>query len=199
MIASISERLSAHERRTLLRGMAIVVSLFALSSGLPRYRAWRAATLADAEREMSARARVEASVIRFSRTSLMLSRAKSKLASLDSILLPGASTSEARTTLASAISEAAEGAEAQLGSIQVRTDSTPHARLSRIGARASVTGDIESLALFLESLEAGPPALAVREWSISGGTPSVASTQPLMLRMDVVVEGIARTPGKRPF
>ena len=185
--------ISARNRRTLGIGAAIIASMVGMSLGVPRYRDWRAGALTDAARETAALARVEASIARLTRTTAALTSARRELSVLDSLLLPGTSVSAAGTALAAAISEAAEGAEAQLGSIQVRRDSTGRTRLTRIAARASVSGDVESLALFLESLEAGPPLLAVREWSISGGSPTIAATQPMALRMDVLVEGIART------
>lgn len=192
MIGDISSR----DGRTLGIGAAIIASMVGLSLGVPRYLSWRAAALTDAARETAALARVEASIARFTRTTTAFASARQSLSVLDSLLLPGASVSAAGTALAAAISEAAEGAEAQLGSIQVRRDSTGRTRLTRIAARASVSGDVESLALFLESLEAGPPLLAVREWSISGGSPTIAATQPMALRLDVLVEGIARTSSR---
>lgn len=193
----MTDGLSPGDRRTLILGAAIIGSMIILAVGVPRYGAWRASAFGDAEREAASLARLEASVARFNRTARSLSTAQGEMVTLDSLLLPGTSLSAAGTALAAAISEAAEGAEAQLGSIQVRRDSTSRAELTRIGARASVIGDVESLALFLESLEASPPVLAVREWSISGGSPGVAPTQRVSLRMEVLVEGLARVADQR--
>lgn len=186
---------SPRDRLTLVVGAAIIVSLMSASIGVPRYRAWRTAALGAATRETELLAQVEGSVARFNGTSALLAKARGELGVLDSLLLPG-STAAAGTSLAAAISDAAEGAEAQLGSIQVRQDSTRGRRLSRVAARATLSGDSESLALFLQSLEAGFPLLAVREWSISGSSTSIAPSQHAVLRMEVLVEGLARTPSE---
>lgn len=186
------ESVLVRDRRTLTIGAVIIATMFALSRGVPRYRTWRAVALMNVEHETAALAHLEASAARVDRTAGALAKTQSGLTALDSLLLSGTSASSVATSLTAAISEAAEGAEVQLGSIQVHRDSAARTKLAHVTARATVSGDIGGLALFLESLEVGPPMLAVREWSISGGSETIATNQRAVLRLDVVVEGLGR-------
>jgi hypothetical protein len=186
--------LSPGDRRALSTGAIAIMAFILIGAGVPRYLAWRTAAFTNAEQAASALARVRRSVVRYPRTTAALLQVRQRLALLDSLVLVDSSAATAGTSLADAISEAAEGAGVTLGSIQIKRDTLTRSRLRRIAARATVSGDVEAIALFLESLEGGTQLLAVREWSINGGSTTAASGQPELLRMDVLLEGIARPP-----
>jgi Tfp pilus assembly protein PilO len=177
----------------LILGVVTIITMLAVAVVLPHYRDWSTTAMARGEQEVTRLTRARHAIRYHQRTSAALREIQRRLAVLDSTALPGSSASAASTALSDAISEAAEGSGATLGSVQFRRDSaTSLHTLTRIGARASVTGDIEAIALFLESLEAGPRLIAVREWGISAASTGQMPGQPETLRLDVLVEGVAK-------
>ena len=194
----MAEALSSRDRRALLVGAVTIGSVVLMALGYPRYRAWRSVAMDGASIATAELALAERSVAGFTGTSAALANARSQRGMLDTLLLTGGSAAGAAAALSNAISDAAESAEADLGSVTVQQDSTKRSVLTHFRARASLSGDVGTIAAFLDALEAGPPLVAVREWAISAGAASTVAGQPETLRMDVLVEGIwnagTRTP-----
>jgi hypothetical protein len=81
--------------------------------------------------------------------------------------------------------------------LQPARDSAPP--FAHVAARASVSGDLESIALFIQGLEAGPQLLAVRELSITQPETAVPPNRRETLRVELTVEGLyERAGGVRP-
>jgi len=112
----------------------------------------------------------------------------------DSATLDAGSATRASAMLAALVRDASDAAEARVGALQLRTDSVSSGLLARVSVRASVSGDLESLALFIEGLEAGPELLAIRELSIMQPEPGLLSPRAETLRGEVLVEGVFRAP-----
>jgi hypothetical protein len=116
---------------------------------------------------------------------------------MDSTILSGDTPVLAGASLAELMSDLADATKAQVGNVQMRTDSLARGIFVPVQVQASVTGDLSAVMRFLSKLEAGPKLLAVRELRISvQGDPSAAQGGREQLRADVVVEGLGR--GRNP-
>jgi hypothetical protein len=111
-------------------------------------------------------------------------------------LLDGSSTAAASATLASLISGAAATADAKLGAVHARVDTSRRAgsTFARVSARADLTADVRGLSRFLLALERGPTLLAIRELSVTQPEPGAGADRPEMLRVELVVDGLALAP-----
>jgi hypothetical protein len=196
--ASLASR--PRDRRALLIGMATIAAILGASRGVPAVTRWRqdhlgsnAQVIREAE---NARALVQALPVL--RDSLVARRVR--LAALDSAVLDGDSPDDAGAYLAELVSDAAQDSESQLGSVQIERADTMAAAskaLARVRLRASVTGDLERIALFLSIIEEGPPLVAMRELSIVQPEPTLPVTRLESLRAELVLEALAR-PQSRP-
>jgi len=186
--------LSAHDRRTLLRGVAAIAMLVLLGRIVPGTRDWASSRREDAERLHLESRRAEQSALDAPRTQILLQRARARLVGYDSATLDAGSATRASAMLAALVRDASDAAEARVGALQLRTDSVSSGLLARVSVRASVSGDLESLALFIEGLEAGPELLAIRELSIVQPEPGLLSPRAETLRGEVLVEGVFRAP-----
>jgi hypothetical protein len=193
-------RLSPRDRFALAFGAGVMLLLVALGRGMPALLGWTRDHRARATAAAAELARAEHSVRNLARTRRVLSQAESRLAAYDSALLAGHTPASAGAALAALLSEAASVSEAALGAVQLSADTAARSVLARASARASVSGDLESVALFLETLEEGPQLTAVRELSITPSQPFVAPGQREMLRLEITVEGLFRaaTQERRP-
>ncbi|MFL5605606.1 MAG: GspMb/PilO family protein, partial [Gemmatimonadaceae bacterium] len=124
----------------------------------------------------------------------LLAAARIRLAAYDTATLTASSPATAGAALAEIVSDAASDAEITLGSVQLRGDSISRTALTRVGARASVSGELNGIALFLETLEGVPELLAIRELSITQSGQAGAPGQRETLRADLLVEGVWRNP-----
>jgi hypothetical protein len=111
----------------------------------------------------------------------------------DSALVAEGAPSVASARLAEVLGDAASASEAQLGAVQLSADTAvARGALMKTRVRATVSGDLMSIALFLETIEAGPPLLAVRELTVTQPQLGVTAGQAERLQAEVVVEGLFR-------
>jgi hypothetical protein len=165
-----------------------------VSHGLDRSstaRASAALLVADVARE-------EASIRALPATRDSLVARRTRLAAIDSAILDADTPALSGAELAEVVSDAAESTKAQVGSVQVRTDSSARGNFAVAQVQASVTGDLAAVIGFLSNLESGQKLLALREVGIST-TADQSTTQPRrdVIRADVVIEGLARNPSSR--
>jgi hypothetical protein len=186
--------LSARDRRTLLRGGVAVVLLLFAGRVVPAVRRWSDDRRAIAELRQRENTRASRIAGDAAATRRLLAIARQRLVAYDSALLDAPTYTRASTTLAALVREAAEQTETRVGALELRADTTGTGPLARVSVRATVTGDLMSLALFIESLEAGPRLLAVRDLSIVQPEPSLPPERPETLQAEVLVEGVFRTP-----
>jgi len=187
--------LSQHHRRILMAGSSAMVLLGASRFG-PSTIDWYLSTRTSADSLIAAVAREEASIRALPMTRDSLVARKVRLASLDSAILEGKTPALAGATLSEVISDYAEESKAQVGNVQLRIDSAAAtAAFVKVGAHASVKGDLAAIVRFLARVESGPTLLAVRELEmISEGDPSASHNSTESLRADVMIEGLARNP-----
>lgn len=187
-------QISARDRRMLVRGVAAIAALVALGRVIPGIHGWASERRAAAESLRLESARVERSARDALLTRGLLHRARERLIAYDSATLDAGSHTRASAMLAALVRDAADASEAQLGPLQLHSDTSANSLLSRVSVRASVTGDLESFALFVEGLEAGPELLAIREFNIVQPDPGLSPDRPETLRGEVLVEAVFRTP-----
>jgi len=192
--ASLVRRLapSSRDRRALLLGVVVIGGGSGLSVGGPRFKAWESeqAARATAATNDATLATASAKSLPVYRDSLRVRRAR--LASLDSTLIEGNSPAEAGAALSSLVADLAESAEVRIASLQLRGDTTVSGGFSRVAVRVVGTSDITGLATLLHDIEAGSMLLAVREMIVSQPEPGAPASRPEMLRVDLVVETLAR-------
>jgi hypothetical protein len=117
-------------------------------------------------------------------------------------LIDGATTATAGATLASLLSGAAATADAKLGSVQVRADdsardSSGTRTFQRVAVRASLAADVRGLAKLLVALERGPTLLTIEELAVTQPEPGADGSRPEVLQIELVIAGLALTPGDR--
>jgi hypothetical protein len=187
-------QLSTQDRRMLAIGVVAMAVLVGGGRGVPVLLRWTRDRRASAASVVEATARAEASVRHSRETQALLGVARTRLAAYDSATLTGSSPATAGAALAEIVSDAASDAEITLGSVQLRGDSISRTALTRVAARASVSGDLNGIALFLETLEGVPELLAIRELSITQSGQAGVPGQPETLRAELLVEGVWRNP-----
>jgi hypothetical protein len=185
--------LAARDRRVLVLGAGAIAVMIAGVRGVPALRAWSTASVASAREVVSEADKAERSVRGGEGLRDSMRVRGARFLALAPALLDGSSSAAASATLASLISGAAATADAKLGAVHVRLDTARVSRsaFARVSARADLTADVRGLSRFLLALERGPTLLAIRELSVTQPEPGAGSDRPEMLRVDVVVEGLA--------
>jgi len=184
---------SHRDRRVLVIGGAIIAALFAVSRGFPAWRGWVTKQQSSAAEMTAEMARLDAAISMQRALKDSLRSRRSRLTELRAALLHGDSPASSAASLASLVSSAASDAEVRLGAVQVRADSAGKTPLTRVAVRADATGDIRGVTRFLAALEGGTALLSVRELSVSSPAPGAPDSQAEALRVEIVVEGLART------
>lgn len=184
--------LASRDRRALVVGTALLVTIAAIARGVPALHRWTSsrAEIADLQRERLLVASGAAG--RLVETRARLATVREDLTGSGSLLLTGSTVSEAGAALAEAVAAAAEEADVALGAVQLRGDSAAAGPLVPIGAQTSLTGDLTSVAMFLALLEVAPELLVLRELTIVQPEPAIASDRIESLRAELLVEGLHR-------
>jgi hypothetical protein len=183
---------SDRDRKTAIFGVTVVGALIGLSRGVPALAAWERTQVAEAS-DMTARAssaRASVKVLTVLRDSL---RARhERLAAIDSTMLRGTSAAAAAADLASSLDDLATSSRLKVTAMQLRADSAAAGALTRVAVRVTATTDAVGLAAFLRAVEGNDMPLVVRELAVSQPEPAAPESKPEALRVDVLVESIAR-------
>jgi len=185
--------LSPRDARVLALGSVVVLLLLAGGRGVPAMLSRAAEHRRNAAETAGRAAQAEWSVRNAERTRKALGQVRVQLAAYDSALVDGTTPSGASAELAALVSDAASGAEARIGSIQLAADTLAgRAALARVTARVSVSGDLMAIALMLQLLEEGPQLLAVRELSLVPSQAGAVHAPSETLQAELLVEGLFR-------
>lgn len=199
--------LSSRDRRTLVVGAGVVISLVALARGVPAWRRWDADardSAAELTRELD---RAEGSVANRRAVERAFRERATRYVALAPAVVPGPTPAAQGAALAAMVSGAAEGAGLKLGAVQISADlaqganrgpRAPAPSFSRLRVRADATGDVKGVTDFLAALERGPALLRVRELAVTQPEPGAPAERAEALRVEVVVEGIGIVPVKGP-
>jgi hypothetical protein len=188
---------SAKDRKAAMFGIVTVGSLIGLSNGLPALAEWEGTRVAEATDAMARASAARANVRMLSALRDSLRSRKAQLAAIDSTLLSGTSSAAAVADLAASLDEMATHARLKVTAMQLRADSALVGSIVRVAVRVTATSDVAGLAAFLRATEAGDTALAVRELFVSQPEPAAPDAKPEALRIDVLVEAIARIVAAR--
>jgi hypothetical protein len=191
--------LSARDRRILIIGVSVIATLLGLARGVPALMEWQRDRSAEAAAvsQQAAAARTGVRMLPALRDSLRDREAR--LAALDSVLLSGSSASAAAADLASTLEDMADGALVRVVSMQLRADSAAAGSLAQVAVRVNGVTDVIGLASFLRAIEGGETPLIVRELAVTQSEPTASGGKVEALRVDLLVEGIARiTLERRP-
>jgi hypothetical protein len=198
-VAGITDRnemtrfaLSHRDRRVLTGGCIVLALVIVLGRGLPALLRWRADLDASALELTGEQVRAERSIRSRPAMRDSLAVRRRQLALLDSAFLIGDTPASAGAMLAEVVAESAAATNATLGIVQLRGDTAVRGPYTPIAVRVGVSGTLESIALFLASLEEGPTLLAVRELTLTQPEPGIAPTRIETMRAEVLVEGLAR-------
>lgn len=186
--------ISRRDRRVLIAGIAVVVSLLVAVRGLPALQRWQLESHESARALSQELASVRATVARMRLTHDSLAARQQRFIALAPLLLRGESPATGGAMLASVISTAATAASVRLGPVQVRADTTSRGAFSRVGVRAEITGDVRGVLAFLSILERGPTLIAVRELTISQVEPAAATDRAEALHVALLVDALMLTP-----
>jgi hypothetical protein len=182
--------LNARDRRALITCCGVIAPLVLCSRGIPAMLRWQARERAEAD-SLVERARVARSAIdQLGRARDSLASRRKRLVALSEGVVPGNAPAVASASLAERVSDLAEEAGVVLTTVQIQFDTLGRGSFVPIRVRASVAGDLESLADFLSSIELGPPLAMLRELSISASGPAASPEQEL--RAEVMVEALGR-------
>jgi hypothetical protein len=184
---------SPRELRVVVMGIGTMLAIVVSAREMPRLREYETERRSRANVTIARALRAEQAIHRADRTRVSLIQVRSGLAKYDSALVEGDTPSAASARLASVISDAVDGTEARLGSVTLGVDSTGNrGQLARVTARASLSGELYSIVLVLQTLEKGPPMVAVRELSLIQSQPVTSPTQVEAIQAEIVVEGLYR-------
>lgn len=190
--------ISPHDRRVLIAGSGAILIIVGGSRLASHGLNGSSTARESAELLVADVAREEASIraLPVTRDSLVARRAR--LAAIDSAILDADTPALSGAELAELVTDAAESTRAQVGNVQVRTDSSARGTFAPVQVQASVIGDLTAVIGFLSRLESGRKLLALREVGIST-TADQSTTQARrdVIRADVVVEGLARNQSSR--
>jgi len=184
--------LSPRDRRTLVVGAAVLLPLVLAGKVLPAALDWQRRRLEDATVLLGNVAESRARRLSFPALRDTVVARRTRLERFDKLLFGGASLYAAAAELASLVGALADSAPMKVGSLQLRTDSVAHARIVPISVRLSGLSDIAGLAAFLRAVEGAARPLIVRELFVVPVDPSASDQRPEVLRIDAVVEGLAR-------
>jgi hypothetical protein len=186
--------LTARERLAVtLGGASVLVVLLGARIG-PTLLKWRSdeVTLAVSVQEELAHATASIRRLPAVRESVIVRRVR--LAMADSAVLDGDNPAVAGAALAELLSDAADDADVELGSVQVESDTSSIAPLYTVRARASGVASVESIVTLLSALERGKPLVAVRELTLTQQQAGTSLSEEL--RAELLVEAVARNRGR---
>jgi len=184
--------LSSRDRRTAIAGITTVGSLMLVSRGLPALREWERTQLADAGDVIGrvSSTRIKLRALPSLRDSL--ARRQHDLAALDSAIFTEASSAAGVAGLAAKLDDMASNAGVKIATLQLRADSAPQRAIARIGVRMTGTTDVAGLSELLRLADTTDTLLVVRELSVSQAEPAAPQTRPEALRIELLVEAMAR-------
>jgi hypothetical protein len=190
--------MSARDRRVLVIGGVTIGLLVGLARGLPALLAWQHDRVADAL-TLTTQARAARAEVKWlpSRRDTLRAR-KARLAEFDSVMLSGVSSSAAAAQLASTLGDIADEAPLKVSAMQLRADSAQAGTIAPVAVRVTGTTDVAGLAGFLRAVETGTTPLLVREIAVTQPDPLAPDNKIENLRVDILVEGLARILVARP-
>ncbi|HSQ31483.1 MAG TPA: GspMb/PilO family protein [Gemmatimonadaceae bacterium] len=190
-------RIGRRDQRTLGVGVVTIGLLMSVARGIPAIRAWEADRLREARETATQLASIRVGRRQLSALRDSLAARRARLASVDSTLLSGASTSAIAAALASSLEDQADRNAMKITALQIRADSVARGGMTRVDVRLSGITDVVGLAGLLQSVEGGAMPLVIRELDVSQPEPAAADNRAEALHIDVLVSGVGLVKGDR--
>ena len=184
--------LSPRDRRTLIVGALVLMPLILGGKALPAALEWQQRQTADAALIVRKVAELQASrrILPALRDTLIARQAR--LARVDSLLLRSGSLASAAAELASLVESLADSTRVKVGYLQLKTDSGTRGTIATIGVRLNGLSDVVGLGAFLRAVDGSIRPLIVRDLSVVPADPVSSDAKSEVLRVDLLVEGLAR-------
>jgi hypothetical protein len=182
--------ISKRDRRVLGIGIVAVTTILVLGRAVPALMAMTSDHRRRAEDATARAARSEWLARNSDALGRALSGSRRALARYDSAFVTGTTASTASANLAQVVSDAVGETDARLGAVRADGDSSATGDVAHVVAHASITGDLESIATVLRTLEKGPRVLVISELSIATTQPNVPHDQVEQLQAELVVDGL---------
>lgn len=185
--------ISRRERRFLVTGSAIISAFVFFGRAVPAWRRWTDEVERSAVESSTARAAAEANVARLASTRDSARARAARLRAASPTLLRGTTSAASGAALTALLRDAAMLAVVQLGSVDVRADTTsrPAEPFLHVSARTDITGDVHGLTRFLALLDAGSLRVAVREFTVTQAEPGASPDRVELLHAAIVVDALA--------
>jgi hypothetical protein len=170
----------------------MMVVLLGVTRVWPALLAWEREARGAAQESATELARAQESVERLAATRDTLIVRRQRLAAAATGVLEGESLALAAGALSALLADMAADAGVRLGAVQLRPDSASDSRYARVAVSVDATGDVRGVTALLSAIEGDSTLLVVRSLSISQPEPAAPSDRPELLRVELVVEGVAR-------
>lgn len=183
---------SDSDRRTILLGVLAITIIAAIGKGGPLVYQKAAAATANAvaiSREADLNERLIASNVDLKARAHSAVELRERL---ERGVIPASNPAAAATTLVHLIDGFAATAGVHISSTNIRADSVFTASYSRISVHMYAATDIVGIERFLDRVENGSYLLAVKEMTITQSDPAADDRMPEALRLEIVIEGLAR-------
>jgi hypothetical protein len=185
-------KISKRDRRVLGIGVLAMTTILVAGRVLPALVALTSDQRRRADVASARAARSEWLAHNADALSRALSVSRRALARYDSAFIAGTTASAASANLAQVVTDAVGETDARLGAARADGDSTATGDVAHVVAHASITGDLQSIATVLRTLEQGPRVLVISELSIATTQPNVPHDQVEQLQAELVVDGLYR-------
>lgn len=173
--------------RTVIMGAVVIATILAAGRGIPAIARWQRSSIQASRTELQTR-RSDARLAR--RLPVLRDRWRgvgALTAGLDSVEITAPTAVAAGARLMNVINELAQDAGVEVSS--ARLDELDREQSRRAAVGVQLVGGLEDLVVFLSTLEAGPPAAVVTDFSITSasGPASVSAQGKLQVAMTVEV------------
>ncbi len=184
--------LSPRDRRTLIVGALVLLPLFLGGKALPVALEWQHRQTTDAATMVRKVVELRASLRSLPTLRDTLIARRERVTRVDSLLLMSGSLASAAAELASLVESLADSSRIKIGYLQLKVDTGSRVPIAAIGVRLNGMSDVGGLASFVRAVEEGVRPLIVRELSVVPADPAGSDAKPEVLRVDLLVEGLAR-------
>jgi type II secretion system (T2SS) protein M len=188
MIATLG--LNQRDRRTLVVGFGIVLSLVSLARGVPALRSWDADRRTEAQSAARQVAALRDGLKILPALHDSLRARDGRLVALDSSLLSGASPSAVAANLASALEDLADDNALKITAMQLHADTAATERIASVAVRINGIADVTGFAGFLRAVEGNTTPMVVRALNVSQPEPIASDTKAEALHVDILVASI---------
>jgi len=188
----IAPNLSTADRRALVFGAFAIALIVGLGKGAPAIRSWHSARVAIARDLGGQLASARTGAQWLGALNDTAAAATARLDSVRALMLRARSPESAAASLASIVSAILTAKGADVVALNLQADSVVRLGMARVGVRISAETDVAGLAAILVALESRPMPMVLRELSIGQPDPGAPVTKADALRVDLVVQTLAR-------